>query len=101
MVEIAQVCQLRPNKEWLEDENENDDTCRPCAIAVLVSEYQNVLAKNDREDLSKEIATALDKFGDNDDPITGVAQLLDDIKGKVDKPLRRKLEKKDRKAQCG
>ena len=89
--------QAKPLAEWLQEE-EQDGECRPCAIAVILGDYQKVLVAGGHSELSEEIAEAICA---DEDPILKVAQAMDEAKEKVDDELRGILLELDSLAQEG
>jgi GTP-binding protein EngB required for normal cell division len=81
-------------REWVDEEKEGE--CRPCGIAALVGEYQNILEDKGHKELSDEMSRAL---LDDKDPVGAVASKMDEIKTKVDADLLKILSEKDCEAQ--
>jgi len=81
-------------KPWVDQEV--DGECRPCGIASLVGEYQNILEEKGLSNLSEEMSNAL---LDDKDPIGAVAAKMDEIKTKVPEELAETLRIKDCEAQ--
>jgi hypothetical protein len=71
--------------DWLEQEQEGE--CRPCALAVLIADYQKALTEAGRQDLAERFAGIVD----DDDPVKVTAVLMDKIKESVTKELRERL----------
>lgn len=87
------ICNPQPMAKWLEDEK--DGECRPCRIAVILKDYQDVLKEN-YPDMVKELAEAI---GIEGDPVLEVAKTMDGIKEKVKEEVKAALLELDCLAQ--
>lgn len=87
------LSQVIPMSQWLEEEQE--DECRPCAIAILIKDYQKELDDAGRQDLAEGFTT----IADSDDPVKAASDFMDKIKESVDGELKNNLLMLDCMAQ--
>jgi len=76
--------------DWLREEKQDEEACRPCNFPVLGNWYISELKEKGREDLAKEIQDA----GDTEDAM-GFAEKLDQVKEKVTPKLKERLKEFD------
>ncbi len=79
-------------KEWVS--KEDGPTCRPCLLAPVAQWYRDELQERGITDLAQEIEQAADQL----DHI-GLAETLDNIKGKVEPEVKNRLLEFDCLAQ--
>lgn len=93
----ANKCEnLKPMSQWLEEDTNEEGTCRPCSIGTLLGYYQKALEKHGNEELSKQLAASLEV---QDDVIMSAAKAMDTIKDAADESLRQELRELDCMAQ--
>jgi hypothetical protein len=97
---VAATCNckdIKPMKDWATSPSKNKKMCHSCMIGVPANWYEAELRDNGRGDLADELeshrvsetATA-----------ESVAKKMDDIKDRVDQPLKERLLELDCTTQC-
>lgn len=86
-----------PMADWVNKPEKNPDMCHPCMIGLPANWYETELKEQGRADLAEELEqhrTGPDATADS------VAAKMDDIKQRVDQPLRDRLLELDCMTQC-
>jgi len=77
-------------KIWIKEKNQK--ICRPCTLPILVQWYTSELKEVGKEDVGKNLVVLTEKENVTPDE---VAEELDNIKEKVDGPLKARLKEFD------
>lgn len=88
---------VKPMQDWVKDPSKNEEMCHPCMIGLPANWYEEILREDGRVDLADELLahrTGVEATADT------VSAKMDDIKKRVDQPLKEKLLELDCFTQC-